>query len=58
MTTFIKAELNKSDGQTNIDKSRVTAHYKLQNIMLDQRFKLLHHKKLKNRMFDMDILTF
>ena len=33
MTTFIKAKINKSDDDTNIDKYRVAAHEILQNII-------------------------
>ena len=39
MISFIKAKLNKSDEQTNIDKDRVDAHKILQNIISD----LLRH---------------
>ncbi len=41
MTTIIKAKLKKSDGQTNIDKDRVAAHKRLQNIIAEQNFELL-----------------
>ena len=37
MTTFIKAKLKKSEGQTNIGKYRVATHKILQNIF-EQKF--------------------
>ena len=36
----IKVMLKKSDGQTNIDKSRVTAYLKLQKIILKSEQKM------------------
>ena len=38
----------KSDGQTNIEKYRVTANKMLQNVMLDQKKYLLRHHFVKN----------
>ena len=38
MTTFIKAKLNKADGQMIIDKYRVAAHTILHNIISGKKF--------------------
>ena len=38
MTTFIKAKLNKADGQMIIDKYRVAAHTILHNIISGKEF--------------------
>ena len=43
MTTFIKAKIKKSDGQTIIDKYRVAAHTILQNTISEQIFNVLRH---------------
>ena len=40
MTIFIKGKLNKSDGQTNIDKYRVSQHKILQNIITEKHWKV------------------
>ena len=42
MSAFIKAKLKNGDRQTNIDKYRLAVHKILQNIILDQKFDLLH----------------
>ncbi len=41
MTTFIKAIIKNSDGQTNIDKYKVAANEILQNIISKQKIKSL-----------------
>ena len=45
VTTFIKTQLNKSNGQTNINKYMLAAYNILQNIIEEQEFDLLRHKK-------------
>ncbi len=45
MTTFIKSEIKKSIGQTNIDKSKVAVHKMSLNIILksEQIFDSMRH---------------
>ncbi len=40
MTTFMKTNLKKSDGQTNIDKYRVAVHSKLKDINKAKRLSI------------------
>ena len=62
----IKAKLKKSDGQININKSRVIAHLVIQNFILitDQDLKLYINFTLNSlnidiyRIFDIDIITY
>ena len=58
LITFIKAKLKKSDVQTNIDKIE-WLHIKYDRISY-QRKDLIYYiiKKLKNRILDIDIITF
>ena len=44
MTTFVKANVKKSNGQMNID-NRVSAHKILLNIKSEQKFDLLRQQK-------------
>ena len=58
MTTFMKAKLQKSDGQINIDKYRMAAHA-MPYIISRSKLYLLRLKKLKKQnTFYMDMPTF
>ncbi len=58
MTTYIKVKLNKSDGQTNICKYRVSAHAILKKQNDISKAKLKFHVKTSVNIFDIDVLTF
>ena len=58
MTTFMKAKLGKSDGQTNMVKYIVAAHKLLQNLISSKNLIYYVFIKLRNRIIDMDTLTF
>ena len=60
MTTFVKAKIEKSDDQTNIDKYRVAA-ITTENHIISKLVKirqLFHVKLSKIKMFKIDVITF